>query len=40
MRMSLGVEYSDVVESDVEELIDRLEGAGDAEVVLELNGDL
>lgn len=40
MRMSLEVEHPDRVESDVEELVDRLERAGDAEVVLELDGDL
>lgn len=40
VRVPLEVEHADRVEADVEELVDRLERAGDAEVVLELDGDL
>lgn len=40
MGPSLGVADGDLVQLDVEELVDGLEHAGDAEVVLELDGDL
>jgi hypothetical protein len=40
VRVPLCVEYLDVVESDVEELVYRLERAGDAQVVLELDRHL
>jgi hypothetical protein len=40
MRVTFGIEDFDVIEPDVEELVDRLERAGDAEVVLELDGHL
>lgn len=40
MRVPLEVEHPDAVEPDVEELVDRFERAGDAEVVLELDGNL
>jgi hypothetical protein len=40
VRVPLKVEHADRVEPDVEELVDRLERARDAEVVLELDRDL
>ena len=40
MRPSLSIADRNLVELDVEELVDGLQHAGDAEVVLELDGDL
>lgn len=40
VRVPLEVEHANRVESDVEELVDRLERASDAEVVLELDRNL
>jgi hypothetical protein len=40
VRVPLKVEHADRVEPDVEELVDRLERARDAEVVLELDRNL
>lgn len=40
MRVLVLVEHADVVQLDVEELIDRLEGTDDGQVVLELDSHL
>lgn len=40
MRVFDLIHHLNVIELDVQELVDRLEGAADRDVILELHGDL